>query len=525
MPADVLRGHFSCYNIEVMGQIDHSFFKPVHKARRPVSSWWILVLVAFAWRLTYAYWPPLFDHYLVPAGDDAAFHISQIAVMMSGKWALFASNGYPLGFHMILAVLAKLTGLSAMKAVIWLTPPLLALPVIIIYFVGKALFESELVGAVAAAAWGIMALAPVRGYSDGNYPDLLAASIFLPLAILFIYRAVNTPKLKYFIASLFFVIAILLVHHLSLGFLIVIISPWLVIMLLEKMWEARKDFRVVKIALTSLLSLIALAVLLWAFYHTLLTPYLDVLRNGGNLSGFLGGDSGKLTWSLLLEINNPALVIVGLVGMLAIMISPVRRSLKLLMASWVLMLLLFSVGVSVGLTGRFARELAIPFALSIGYLAQFLSNHTAPKLRHAVIPLVITFFFSTVWVSGFNRPFALPDPFQPLMRLQHDEEPAIPIIINNTASSEVVIANNSNPFLEFLLPRTTIVIHDPATVPSVIANYSSATIYVAVAPPFSQGYPFFQDNAAVSDALRALPNLTLVRKLPNRSAIYHYTKR
>ncbi len=487
--------------------------------KRQISPWLILVFGAVIWQLIYVYWTPVVERYMVPPGDDAAVHIQGITELLSGQWSLFGANGYPHGFHIVMALIAKLTGLSALLSVLWFTPLLLVAPIFVIYYVGKKLFDNALVGAVAAGAWVFIALAPIRAFGDGNYPNLVASSILMPLCLLWLYRLTSAPSLKKTVPVVISLVLLALVHHLTLVYLIAVTVPWLIITTAEKAWELRHQKGAVRIVMTGLLIMVFAMGVFWFLYGKILAPYIAVVKAGGNLAHYLGGDSSTLSILQILEINHPVLIILGLVGLLALMLSRLERSLKLLFASWILVLFALGAVPIVGLPGRFVRELAIPCSLLIGYLALFLYQHSIPKVRDWLIPLFVVVVLGAVWLDNFAQPFALPDPFKPLMRMQHEEEPAIPVLQN--FPTETVIATNSNPFLPYLLVnKRVIIIRDPGEVSGAVKNYPTALLYLAKQPPLSEGYPFFALAPQIFITLDAVPSKKLIQTLANGSKVY-----
>lgn len=481
------------------------------------SPWLLLVFLALVWRAIYAYWSLASDHYLVPPGPDGASHTSQIANQMNGHWAIIANGNYPQGFHILMALLAKVFGITAFQAVLWLTPLLLVIPILVVYFVGRKFFNSVIVGSVAASAWAVIALSPVRSYGDGNYPNLLAASVIMPLCILSIYRFVSRPSVKRAIISLLLVIMIAVTHHLTLGYMIIILAPWWFVMTVERFWSVRADRRALIKTLVGFFVIVLMVGVFILLYRGPLLSYLAVLKEGGNLSRYLAGDSNVISVMKELEINGPLLVIIGLVGLGFLMFSKENHPLKLLFASWILVLWLMGTVPDVGLPGRFIRELAIPLSLMIGYLAHFWYEHT-PKLKPALLtPLLVITLLVSVWIAALSRPFALPDPYRPLMRLQHDEEAALPVL--NQSSAAVIIANNGNPYLSYLVNKRVIIITYPTQVQSVVALNPSALIYIAERPPLTEDDPFYSHFDEIKMTMQQVPNQKQIVKLTNGSVV------
>lgn len=510
-------------NMRKIRIFDHTIFKKV--LFREVSPWVILVAATVLWKSYYAYWTPVVRHYLVPPGDDAAFHIGRVADAMGGKIALFTPSGYPLGFHNIVALIAVLFHQSALTTIIWVGPSLMVLPIIAIYFAGKKMFASAEVGAIAAAAWGVLALAPVRAFGDGNYPNLLAGSVFLPLAVAALYHMIAHGRTKKRIASVVVLsLAIALTHHLSFIYFIVATVPWLIFATIDNLTHPHTrhaTLRYLKIFTTMCLALCLVLVLIFGRF---LAPYLHALLRDGNLATVFGSESKPLDIIAFMEIHNPFFVIWGLVGLLVVMLSKLNRSLKLLLATWTLALLALSLTPIFGLPGRFAREAAVPFAFSIGYMMHFISEFLRPMRLHFVVPISVVSILVASTMFAMYRPFALPDPFLPLIRVQNSEEQAFILLDQLTPSGTAILTNNSNPFIHYLVHRPVYVIDSDYNVAAFLEKYPISTVYLGPKPALSDGYPYYANYDLITSAMGRQPSFKLVKRLDSGSRIFLYDR-
>lgn len=477
-----------------------------------------MVIMAILWRVVYAYWTPVAEQYIVPPGDDAVFHITAINSLLHGHLALFFGT-YPLGFHYIMATLATIFGMTALQAVIWLTPALLVLPILIIYYVGSRIFKNDAAGAIASASWAFLALGPVRALGDGNYVNLFASSVLLPLAVLSIYNAVQAPNLKRYLWAIFFAILISITHHLTLIYLAVILCPSLIIIVLEKLWDARRSCQSWSSIIGTGGVAVLLVSLLYIFYGNLLGPYINNLWYGQSLAQTFGADNKALDLMKILEINNATLIILGLVGLIGLMLSQTNRPLKLIMASWVLILIAISTTPSLALQGRFARELAVPSALLIGFFGAACVRLAARHKATAGAVFIIILIFSIDLAASFDRPFSLPDPYNALVRVDHTEEKAINRLNVMSTDKTIILSTNSNPFLPLLVQANVIVPPLPRDIIDILRQPVDI-VYIGARPALTEIYPFYQNYDAISQALREIPNLVLVEKFANGSAIY-----
>jgi len=490
-----------------------------------LSPWLLLVLAALAWRIIYAYWTPLVNRYVVPPGDDPAFHLPRIADNLAGHWGLL-ENGYPLGFHFVTALVAKIANWDALTAIRLVGPALLVLPIPILYFVGKRLFSSAAAGAFAAAAWAFLALAPVRAYGDGNYPNMLAGGVLLPLGLLFLLGSIRKPNRKTIISTVVIFVAIAFIHHLTFAYSIVLALP----LLLWWSWQIlthpeRKGNRPLILA-GAVVVATGLGLLLWPFYKPLLLPFLETLRTQGTLASFFGAQSTPITWQGLLEVHNPFFLMLGLAGGFLILVSNLERPIKVLLTGWIGLLWLLSTTSVFGLPERFARELAVPLALAAGYFLSFFFQQakTWPgRLIFLALPLLLIF---SDWRASFQRPFALPDPYKPLIRVQHEEEFALAALRDAVPPGTTILANNSNPYLPFLVQEKVIIVPHPDQVTSLIASQPISLLYIGSRPPLTPEdiYPFYVSFDAIREQMMATPNKEKIAELPSGTEIYRLSR-
>jgi hypothetical protein len=485
-----------------------------------LSPWLLLVLAALIWRAVYAYWTPTHFNYLVPPGDDAANHLYYITTMLQNKISLVTS-GYPMGFHLIIIALTKILHMTALKAVIWFTPLLLILPIISIYLAGKKIFESEMVGAVAAAIWAFIALGPVRAFGDGNYPNLLASSVILPLAVAYVYLLVSKPSWKNLIYAVVFSMLIVLTHHLTVVYLLIAVGPWALIYGVNQLWKKRHHEKIGMI-LWVIVGILLFVGLGWLIIGPIATPFIENIIQGRSLAEYFGSGSNSVSWQMLLELNNPVLVYTGLIGLVAMLFSRTRFPQKMLMIFWVLILIWFSTTSFFGLPGRFVRELAIPLSLCGGFLGWQLWQWANAHRRGWMVVAIIVLGIGVDFVGSFHRPYALPDPFHSLIRVSNDQSGAFQFMNTITPESGVIMANNGNPFIKYLVNRNVLTIISPTQLNGDVNHSDVFTIYIASRPPLTSEdvYPYYANYDQISAKMRTFSSFRLSAKYPDGTEIY-----
>lgn len=489
-----------------------------------ISPWLLLVLVAIIWRLVYAYYPVVHFHYVTPPGDDGAPHMNYIMMLINNGFKL-SIGGYPMGFHYIIVILSKVLHQSPLNVLVWVTPGLMVIPIPAIYFAGRKIFNHPSVGALAALFWSFIALSPVRAYGDGNYPNMLASSFFLPLAVTYFYLLITKSKWRYLLLALLFSALIIFTHLLTLTYLVIAMIPWLISVLTGYIFSA-KLHRKLWLIIGIITSVFILSGLAWIVIGPTAQPYIETLLHGKSLAIYFGNISEPISLQQMLELNNPLLIIAGLVGLLVLMFSRNNRPQKYLLAFWTLMLIWASSTSYFGLPGRFVRELAIPLSLAFGYGGYhfwlWAGKHKRGWMALAVIMLVI----SIDWVVSLSRPFALPQPFLFMQRVQNEQRAAYDWINAHASSDQKVLVNNHNPYVKYLINATVIAPVNIASVPSTLDGPGINYVLVGARPSQSQEeqYPYFIQFDAISIKMQKIPDLLLVQEFKQGTKIYQFGK-
>lgn len=500
--------NFRCYN------------NVVKKIR--ISPWLLLVLVAIIWRLVYAYYPLIYFHYVTPPGDDGAGHMYYISELIKGGFKL-SIGGYPTGFHYLVIILSRLLHQTTLNVLLWLTPGLMVIPIPAIYYAGRRIFNHPAAGAFAALFWSFIALSPVRAYGDGNYPNMLASSFFLPFAVTFFYLLINKYKWRYLILGLLFSAFIIFTHHLTLSYLVIAIIPWLISILTGYIFSAKLQ-RKLWLIIGIIISILILFGLAWFVIGPTAKPYIETLLQGKSLATYFGIISEPISLPRMLELNNPLLIIAGLVGLLVLMFSHNNRPQKYLLAFWTLMLIWASSTSYFGLPGRFVRELAIPLSLAFGYGGYHLWTWAKQYRRGWMIIVIMITIVSIDWVSSFSRPYSLPQPFQSIQRVQNEQIEAYHWINSHLENGQNVLSNNHNPYISYLINTSVYVPSLIDAVPEKLPKWGIRYILIGARPSQSQEeqYPYFLHFDDISIKMQKIPDLQLVQEFKQGTKIYQF---
>lgn len=479
-------------------------------------------MVAVVWRLIYAYYPLINFHYIAPPGDDGAVHMQYITNLINNGLKI-TINGYPMGFHLLVVFLSRIFLQTPLNILVWFTPMLLVIPIPAIYFVGKKMFGHPAAGAFASIFWGVVALGPIRAYGDGNYPNLLASSFLLPFAVLYVYQLITKPKWKYLLLMLFFAALIICTHHLTLVYLAIAVVPWLLMIFSSYLMKAKLKKKIILI-LALIISAIILALLSWFVMGTLVRPFVDTILSGGSLASYFGAMSEPISLSQVMELNNPLLIIAGLISLLILMVSNNHRSQKLLIAFWVLILFAASSTSYFGLPGRFVRELAIPLSLIFGYATALVWDWSDKYKRGWMFVAIVLVGLSTEWVASWSRPYALPEPYKAIQRVQDEQETAYAWINAHNDGKKTIISNNHNFYVPYLINNPVTIILSPAEVPTDLSSMGVQYILIGARPSQSDEamYPYFANFNEIGARLQKIPNIKLVQKYKFGTSIYEY---
>jgi len=135
------------------------------------------------------------------------------------------SGAYPPGFYLIISNLAHLFNTNTLKVMLWLTPSIIIIAAVILFFLTNKLFGRQ-AALISFFLYSFATNINIQQLNDGGYPNLIAAQILIPLLLLIIFSINFKSKplnyiLKIFIAFIIFLL-IPLTHHLSTIYLLAI---------------------------------------------------------------------------------------------------------------------------------------------------------------------------------------------------------------------------------------------------------------------------------------------------------------
>ena len=487
-----------------------------------ISPWLFLVLVAIIWRLIYAYYPIIHFSNLTPPGDDGAGHMYYITKLVTEGYKI-RINGYPMGFHLFVILISKILSQTPLNVLVWLTPGLMVIPMPVIYWSGKRTFSNPAAGALAAFVWSFIALSPVRAYGDGNYPNMLASSFYLPFAITAFYLLINKPRWRYLLSAILFSSLIIITHFLTLTYLIIAVIPWLIFVLASYIFSAKLHRKLVVI-IGIVASVLILSALAWFVIGPTVKPYIETLLQGKSLATYFGAISEPISLQQMQELNNPLIIIMGLIGLLILMLSHNNRPQKYLLAFWIVILFAASSSSYFGLPGRFVRELAIPLSLAFGYGAYHLWTWAKQYKRGWMVVAIIIIIISIDWVASFSRPYSLPQPFKSIQRVQGEQIETYDWLNAHIAEGQTVLSNNHNPYVSYLINTSVYVPTSTGAVPDKLPKWGITYILIGARPSQSreEQYPYFLHFDDISVKMQKIPDVYIVKEYKLGTKIYKF---
>lgn len=498
----------------------------------------ILIVAALTWaRLAFLYYQFKINNYIIPPGDDPVNHYEIASNILAGKFSL----SYPFLFHYLIGLISKLQGIDLMAAFVQFTPVLIILPSIAIFVFawmnfGRLAAVISFAVALLASNYGLI------GYADGNYPNILSAGFFMILALSFLLKiAVKGGKLNYLFFSLFTLLT-LITHHLSTFYLAVILVCLLIVLTVwNKIYKDVEGYRqMIKFFLTAtiiavlVVALTPLRVPLLIYIKSLYSTRV-ALENAFYFSKILDfSDYGSLSGELVLSGGLFAMLYIASCLFSKKYDKHVKVPLIFLMV-WFLSIFLFSRFSFVGLPGRFARELAPPLIIAIGFFISDTSRVINSALKR-VVYFSIFILILLVNLTQINAgPYRSPEFFNKMIRFAQSDKDDAAEIASFTVNKDVILANPTTPFLPIVsgrkivfLKKTDVVSREQIAIS--VKHFEATHVFVGTSTwtkPDPIAYPFFKDFDVISDDMnKAMSKSTCpFQEFSSGSKLYEITEK
>lgn len=345
--------------------------------------WYAILVSAFLFKLGLLYYTYLHKHYLVPPGYDAIPHFQQIQnIIQTGSLKLAT---YPPIFHLLVVAISRVFHLEVWSILVYGTPVLMFLPSFAMFFLLRQIFSLK-ISVLVTSILLIASSYPTYAFVDGNYPDMLAYGFFAMMLFAFLIRYLKTKNYINLIWSGLFLLLIALTHHFTFFNILGILTIFGILSFYIFLWRSslqsgRKAF------LTVLSALFILAVgYLFAsqFYGGLAERFIvDLFKQSSSI--------GNSYWAIAPKFSDypdfvgPLVWYLGLAGLVFLLVISHKQKkdnqIKQLVIVWLLFFYILSRFGAVGIPGRFAREMALPLIVLIGYLLEYLIEKNPMQTR------------------------------------------------------------------------------------------------------------------------------------------------
>ena len=305
-----------------------------------------------------------FHHYVSAPGGDLVNHVVMMRDLEAHGLAVMFSS-YPRLFHLILLITIKLTGLRPLTALLYLLP-LMMLAVSLATGWLASVIAGRWAGLAAFFTLLFISSQPWQTLYDGGFPNILAAGVWVPLWIVCTSYYFGQRNWKYGIGSILTSLAIVLTHHISTGYLVVLY----IALLIRLMLSARPLWVLAGAALLALYLATPLSNALWILLHQVVRfqahyPWVIAV-------GKLDNPNAIWLWSDYPNALGWFVLAGGLVGFITLLRLAWSRSTagiaSYLLLVWAVVLLIGSREQVLGFPLRLARDAGIPLAASVGIL-------------------------------------------------------------------------------------------------------------------------------------------------------------
>lgn len=327
---------------------------------------YVLLVSVLALVLLRSYPGPLRYDWPFPRGVDKYEHAVMTSMMLArGSFDSFML--YPPGFHLLAAVVCRLSGLEPLTAFATLAPALLLLPALSCYVLASRIWGWEC-GVAAAFFAGVVAGGSFQHVSQARYPNLIGAQFLLVMAVVALVGLYTSSSWRDAISLALLGSAVVLYHQVSTFYLVLLLALVAALFLPYLFLRDRKR------GLTLFISLALLGIFsvlyAWDTYDLprLFSGLLEGTRTGpgGEAVMMAMGTKQPFPFNHLLKTTSESVVWLGLSGAL-ISLSGWRGRTEALALStllaWALILFAGSRTVYSAFPDRFERDLSIPVSL------------------------------------------------------------------------------------------------------------------------------------------------------------------
>ena len=429
--------------------------------------WFVFTIILLIF-IFIQYFGLIYYKYAVPPGHDAMMHwwiAKPIFERSIDFLQIWNQGGYPPGFHYLISELSHLFSVDPMDTMLWLSPSILILSGLAIFYMSRKVFGNT-VAIAAFLAYAFLSKTPLQQLNDGGYPNLIASQILLPLLILFGVNLFTAQKSKFEYAKwiLSILAALLLIgvtHHISffyvIGLILLMVPVFLIYRLNTKKITSRKFVLLASITL-------ALSALFFGLYNS--APIFAPFRH---LSAIVIQPMSAFPFFKIVGTQDPESLLrlfsypsylgisLSLLAFLGIIFSLVNwKRISERYRTGLLILIVYSLMLFIGsrlsfLTNpdRLVRDLAFPLSVFAGIFLVWAYSHISniKPLKYKVVPLLCLITITAIPIVQRIKNSIT---YEPMVRITSADMEAIEYIRNNAPSDSVLIEGFSFYFDRFL---------------------------------------------------------------------------
>ena len=352
-------------------------------------------------------------------------------------------------------------------------------------------------------------------YGDGNYPNIIAGGLFLPLTLLFLLLSFRQRRLSYYLLTAIFAVLTLLTHHLSAVYLLVITLVYLIVLGAWNKFETiASNYRRTAVFILILLGAAILLVLASPFRSMFAEVFHSIAQSGS----FSAGTSFSLPpeFSEYASQIGPFVYYGGLVGMIFLIYllgqpkTRINKPALLLILVWFIVAYGFSRFSQVGLPGRFARETAVPLIMAEAIMVWCFIQAMQTNAQKIVAALGFGLIIILELVQVNGGAYRSPDFFKRMIWFDANDKRSADTIELIVPQDEVVLANPTTPYLPIFTSRKIVFVSlDKTPNLSALRAYAKAVeahyVFIGTktsANPDEETYPFFNNFDKISKNLQ-----------------------
>ena len=421
----------------------------MNKEQKTTFYIFVLAVALIVWKIWVLYSGARIYGYIVPPGQDPINHLTIIQGIMSGHW----NATYPPLFHASVVFISRLFSIDPLTILKNLSPLLVLLPPIAIYIFLSKNF-SRLAGIIGFTVTILSSNYGLVAYGDGNYPNILSAGFFMPIALAYIVKAFKEKPRKNVSLALIFILLMILTHHLTTALFLGVFIPYLIILTIwNKYDQIVPRLNKVVIALLACLAIGAVVIFSTSLKDIFLQALESLRANGSVLQNTTFLKIPTLSECSQMMGEFPFYLGLGAMIYLAVMLSRSKSEANkpgiILILIWFFVIFLLSRSSFVSLPSRIAREMGVPILLAIGVFMADILGPLKYKSSKIIVVGVLAIFIACSVVQVNAGAYQAPDFFSKMILFWPADKEKINFVNDFIGSNEKVLANPSSPYLEY----------------------------------------------------------------------------